>query len=85
MFVIELNFGYFGRTKFNPMISRFFFKKNSKTRTNKGNEKKNSLAGIVLMFSGLYIVLWAKSNEISADEDQLQGGGAHDAEKALLA
>jgi len=51
-------------------------------------EKKNgvhSLAGIVLMFSGLYIVLWAKSNEISADEDQLQGGGAHDAEKALLA
>ena len=83
MFVIELNFGYFGRTKFNPKISRF--KKKSKTRTNKGNEKKNSLAGIVLMFSGLYIVLWAKSNEISADEDQLQGGGAHDAEKALLA
>jgi hypothetical protein len=45
----------------------------------------HSLAGIVLMFSGLYIVLWAKSNEISADEDQLRGDGAHDAEKALLA
>ncbi|XP_066378961.1 WAT1-related protein At5g47470-like [Miscanthus floridulus] len=44
-----------------------------------------SLAGIVLMFSGLYIVLWAKSNEISADEDQLQGGGDHDTQKALLA
>jgi hypothetical protein len=26
------------------------------------------------MFSGLYIVLWAKSNEISADADQLKGG-----------
>lgn len=40
-----------------------------------------SLAGIVLMFSGLYIVLWAKSNEISPDDDE----DHHDAEKALLA
>jgi len=27
MFVIELNFGYFGRTKFNPKISRNYIKK----------------------------------------------------------
>ncbi|OQU75687.1 hypothetical protein SORBI_3010G004200 [Sorghum bicolor] len=44
-----------------------------------------SLAGMVLMFSGLYIVLWAKNNESSADQDHLQAAGAHDAEKALLA
>ncbi|GJN01161.1 hypothetical protein PR202_ga18404 [Eleusine coracana subsp. coracana] len=38
-----------------------------------------SMAGMVLMFSGLYIVLWAKNKE----RLQLEGGGA-DVEKALL-
>ncbi|XP_062233826.1 WAT1-related protein At5g47470-like [Phragmites australis] len=41
-----------------------------------------SLAGIVLMFSGLYIVLWAKNNESLSD--QLESGGGADVEKALL-
>ncbi|KAL6861677.1 hypothetical protein ACP4OV_017377 [Aristida adscensionis] len=40
-----------------------------------------SLAGIVLMFSGLYIVLWAKNNELPGH--QSEDGGA-DVEKALL-
>lgn len=44
-----------------------------------------SLAGIVLMFTGLYIVLWAKSNEISADDEEQSLQGGDDAEKALLA
>jgi hypothetical protein len=46
---------------------------------------KCSLAGIVLMFTGLYIVLWAKSNEISADDEEQSLQGGDDAEKALLA
>uniref|UniRef100_A0A0A9DHP3 WAT1-related protein n=1 Tax=Arundo donax TaxID=35708 RepID=A0A0A9DHP3_ARUDO len=41
-----------------------------------------SLAGIVLMFSGLYIVLWAKNNE-SIDGDQVEDG-VTDVEKPLL-
>ncbi|KAL6606383.1 hypothetical protein ACP70R_042036 [Stipagrostis hirtigluma subsp. patula] len=39
-----------------------------------------SLAGIVLMFTGLYIVLWAKNNELPGD--QVEDGA--DVEKALL-
>uniref|UniRef100_A0A0A9GNJ2 WAT1-related protein n=1 Tax=Arundo donax TaxID=35708 RepID=A0A0A9GNJ2_ARUDO len=41
-----------------------------------------SLAGIVMMFSGLYIVLWAKNNE-SIGGDQVEDG-VIDAEKPLL-
>ncbi|CAN6166259.1 unnamed protein product [Urochloa humidicola] len=44
-----------------------------------------SLAGIVLMFTGLYVVLWAKRNETltpgGGDHPQSQGA-AYDAEKA---
>ncbi|CAN6166258.1 unnamed protein product [Urochloa humidicola] len=42
-----------------------------------------SLAGIVLMFSGLYVVLWAKRNEtLILGDDQQSQGAAYDAEKA---
>ncbi|KAL6861678.1 hypothetical protein ACP4OV_017378 [Aristida adscensionis] len=41
-----------------------------------------SLAGIVLMFCGLYIVLWAKSKESPTVE--VEDGGVLDSEKALL-
>jgi hypothetical protein len=50
-----------------------------------------SLAGILLMFTGLYLVLWAKRNETNSlavagdDGHQSQGGAAGvDAEKAPL-
>nr|CAD1831129.1 unnamed protein product [Ananas comosus var. bracteatus] len=43
-----------------------------------------SLAGIVLMFSGLYIVLWAKSNEIPDLLEVTPAPAANDVEKHLL-
>lgn len=46
---------------------------------------RGSLAGMVLMFTGLYLVLWAKRNE-SHQSSQQQGGAGDDddAEKAPL-
>ncbi|CAN6215448.1 unnamed protein product [Urochloa humidicola] len=46
-----------------------------------------SLAGIVLMFSGLYVVLWAKRNEtliLGGDHHPQSQAAAYDAEKAPL-